>query len=448
MTQLPAELLSWIAAATGASVTRAERVPGGGRRQAWSVDVDRDGSLEPLFLTFNSEEAQTPFTLDREAQFLSVMAPRGVPAPRVVAMHPQGRAMLCERVAGRVSLAGLDPADRPRVARSFMHAVAAVHALPATDVALTTEPLLPDLRAVARREIDRWEALYRGTVQADPLVEFGLRYLRENIPAAEGPVVIVHGDCGPGNFLHDGHRVTALLDWELAHFGDPMEDLAWISVRSVFDPLPDLAGGIAEYATRVDFTVDVDRIRYYRAFNELRVVILALLRAADPAAGEAATWLTLGPIHRRLCAEALAELSDMDVHPATAVGAPAPPLDWLYEKALADLRDVVVPQTSSSFGAARAKAVSRMIKYLRAAHRLQPALEAAERADLAALLGKPVDDLRQARRAIAETRAVSDRDLLTYFVRQAGRDCQLVEAAAGSMAARHFEPLPTTVDRR
>lgn len=70
---------------------------------------------------------------------------------------------------------------------------------------------------------------------------------------------------------------------------------------------------------------------------------------------------------------------------------------------------------------------------------------------LRALLGEPVDDLPQARRAAAEvaaTRAVPDRDLLTCFVRQAGRDCQLVESAAGSMAARHFEPLPTALGRR
>lgn len=92
--------------------------------------------------------------------------------------------------------------------------------------------------------------------------------------------------------------------------------------------------------------------------------------------------------------------------------------------------------------------MTRTIKYLRPAHRLQPALEVAEPAGL---LGKPIDDLPQARRATAElaaTRAVPDRDLLTCYVRQAGRDCQLVEAAAGSMAARHFDPLPTTLDWR
>lgn len=323
-TQLLSGLLVWIAAATGTSATRAERVPGGGRREAWSVGVGRDESPEPMFPTFNPDEdrPRTPFTPHREAHFLRGMAPRGVPAQRLVAMHPEAQAVLCERVAGRASLAGLDPADRPQVVRSFTRAVAAV---PATDVTLASEPPLPDLRAVPCREIDRWDAPCRSTVQANPLVEFGFRCLREDIPDAEEPVVIVHGDCGPGNFLHVGHRVTALLDWELGHFGGPRDDLAWISVPGVFYPLPDLAGGITEYAAQVDFTVDVDRIRYCRALNELRVVILALLRASAPAAREAATWLTLGPAHRRQCGEAPAELCAVGTHSATAVDAPAPP---------------------------------------------------------------------------------------------------------------------------
>lgn len=106
---------------------------------------------------------------------------------------------------------------------------------------------------------------------------------------------------------------------------------------------------------------------------------------------------------------------------------------------------------AGSFEAARAKALTRMVKYLRAAHRLQPALDAAERADLANPLGASVDDLPSVRRAageLAATGAVPDHGLLTYLVRQAGRDCQLIEAAAGTMAAQHFEPLPSTPDGR
>ncbi len=59
------------------------------------------------------------------------------------------------------------------------------------------------------------------------LAHLALEVLRRLAPASVPRTVVCHGDVGPGNFLHDGARVTALLDWEFAHLGDPMDDLAW-----------------------------------------------------------------------------------------------------------------------------------------------------------------------------------------------------------------------------
>src|SRR5690606_31916935 len=75
----------------------------------------------------------------------------------------------------------------------------------------------------------------------DPLIHLSLNWLEANIPANLPPPVIVHGDAGPGNFLFDEDRVTAMLDWELVHYGDPMADLAMLAIRMLFQdfvPLP------------------------------------------------------------------------------------------------------------------------------------------------------------------------------------------------------------------
>src|SRR3546814_3121647 len=76
----------------------------------------------------------------------------------------------------------------------------------------------------------------------DPLIHLSLNWLEANIPTNMPTPVIVHGDAGPGNFLFEGEQVTALLDWELVHYGDQMADLAMLCLRMLFQgfvPLPE-----------------------------------------------------------------------------------------------------------------------------------------------------------------------------------------------------------------
>jgi len=76
--------------------------------------------------------------------------------------------------------------------------------------------------------IDRWLGVYRAeTDVAIPLLEEGAAWLHHHAPDPES-VGIVHGDPGPGNFVHDGSRVIAFTDWEFAHVGDPTEDWAYL----------------------------------------------------------------------------------------------------------------------------------------------------------------------------------------------------------------------------
>src|SRR3546814_11453287 len=76
--------------------------------------------------------------------------------------------------------------------------------------------------------------------------------------------VIVHGDAGPGNFLYKGNRVTALLDWELVHYGDPMADLAMLCLRMLFQGFVPLPQAFAAYEAAGGHRVDLARLRYWR----------------------------------------------------------------------------------------------------------------------------------------------------------------------------------------
>ena len=86
----------------------------------------------------------------------------------------------------------------------------------------------------AASRLAHWKAEVRAnSIRPEPVVTAAIRWLERNMPAQSGPPALVHGDFRSGNFLVDGDaRLLAILDWEMAHIGDPMEDLAW-----VMDPL-------------------------------------------------------------------------------------------------------------------------------------------------------------------------------------------------------------------
>jgi hypothetical protein len=66
---------------------------------------------------------------------------------------------------------------------------------------------------------------------ANSTFELAFRWLEAHRPA---PVanVIVHGDFRLGNVIIDERGLVAVLDWELAHLGDPAEDMGWLCVRA------------------------------------------------------------------------------------------------------------------------------------------------------------------------------------------------------------------------
>ena len=114
---------------------------------------------------------------------------------------------------------------RPKLARQIGGILAGIHGL---DLAQ-----LPELRAMtAAKEIGELERDYRSFEWPRPVFELALRWLREHDPGPSREVTLVHGDFRHGNLIIGPDGVRAVLDWELAHSGDPMEDLGWVCVNS------------------------------------------------------------------------------------------------------------------------------------------------------------------------------------------------------------------------
>jgi aminoglycoside phosphotransferase (APT) family kinase protein len=222
-------------------IENAARISAGLSRENWLFDaVWQDAGREirePLIV--RRDPLGGLLETDRAVEFavLRALEDSPVPAPRARWLDASGSRL------GRPSLVmGREPGlcdyfvlngDRPlsvrvALAERFCDLLAAVHLVHWRQVGLGEVVQDPGPWA-STAELDRWEAiLRRDQLEPYPELEMALGWLRGNAPRSP-QTVLVHGDFKPGNVLLEDEQIVALLDWELAHLGDPMEDLGWVT---------------------------------------------------------------------------------------------------------------------------------------------------------------------------------------------------------------------------
>ncbi|MGI4806784.1 MAG: phosphotransferase family protein, partial [Janthinobacterium lividum] len=271
-------LFRWVEQVCGASIAASIQTSGGNRARSWALDVRHpDGTIAEVFLRYSPPRPPSvePYTTHREAQVYRAIAGLDIRAPRLIAEHPSIPAILTDRAHGIAEFRRLtDAAVKQSIAGEVMTDLARLHARPATGIALDGGGQGARIADHVRAELAIWRAMYDETGLPDPLLELAFRWLHDALPDPDGPVALVHGDAGPGNFLFEHGRLTAIIDWELAHLGDPMEDLAWFSMRCVMEPVPDFAASIAAYEQAAGQPVDRARILYHRVLVSTRVVVI------------------------------------------------------------------------------------------------------------------------------------------------------------------------------
>jgi aminoglycoside phosphotransferase (APT) family kinase protein len=220
------------------------RLSGGASRETWSFDVPGvDGSTAELILRRDPPGAPKG-GMTRERALLDAAAKAGVPVPRVV--DGDDGSIIMERLAGetiprRILRDDAYAAVRPQLAAQCGEVLAALHRIPIADV-----PGLEQADQVAQ-----FRELLDTLGEPHPTFELAFRWLEDNRPPA-GDLVVVHGDFRNGNLIIGPEGIRAVLDWELAHAGDPMEDLGWLCVKSWrFGAAPPV-GGFGSYDQLVD----------------------------------------------------------------------------------------------------------------------------------------------------------------------------------------------------
>ena len=167
----------------------------------------------------------------------------GFPVARVRWLEPTGTVIgqpffVMDFIEGGVAAGREDRSLAPELAVDFVRRLDELHRLDWTGVLDGPPP-----SEATHVQIERWADVYRSTSRrAVPLLEEGAAWLHARAPALER-VALVHGDPGPGNFVHDGQRVLALTDWEFSHLGDPTED--WSFLLSMRGVAHDAARGVA-----------------------------------------------------------------------------------------------------------------------------------------------------------------------------------------------------------
>jgi aminoglycoside phosphotransferase (APT) family kinase protein len=247
-----------------------ERGPIGNAQEVWFVDTFAPGGADRQFVLRRSAGggALEDSELGLEFTVIGALAARGFPVPRVYFSELDSSSLgrpyfVMDRVPG-TPVGHISPADRASVARELGGWLARLHAVDSAELAPSAERS-EGTASATRRELARWEQVYlRRRPGPVPLLGALLAWLGVHIPADDGPPRLLWGDAGPHNILVDGPRITGLLDWELAHVGDPLEDLGaamWACLPGTLDPDEVVAG-----YEREGGPVDRERLRYFEAF--------------------------------------------------------------------------------------------------------------------------------------------------------------------------------------
>jgi aminoglycoside phosphotransferase (APT) family kinase protein len=289
-----ADFLRTETGAEAVEISRLELLNGGAIQENWGIDASFDGGLlsgtQRLVLRTDASTS-VPSSLGRVEEFhvlkAAFIAGVTVPEPLFACTDKAviGRPFfVMRRAAG--SAAGraitLDPtleAARPAIAEQLGRELARLQTIRPPRMGLPF--LAPDDGPLPR--IAEFRAYLDGHPNSRPLLEWALRWAETHLPERLPPV-LCHRDFRTGNYLIDGARLSAILDWEFAGWGDPDEDIGWLCCKGWrFGRLDREAGGIADrtpfyrgYEAESGRRPDPERVKFWEVFANIRWAIIAL----------------------------------------------------------------------------------------------------------------------------------------------------------------------------
>jgi aminoglycoside phosphotransferase (APT) family kinase protein len=259
-----------------ASITGVRRFHGGASRETYAIDVEVRGSQNALILRCDPGDSliETP----RALEFAAYRSFKGsdVPVPSAISLCEDATLIgspffVMERIEGGEAVSPFTAdaygAYRDAIGRQFFDLLGKINGADALSSPLAARVECPALDRCWARELDYWTGqIEKNALEPEPILMAAIRWLRANPPPPAQRLSIIHGDFRNGNVLHDGAgHIVAVLDWEMAHIGDPLEDLAW-----ALDPLWNLqdasrAAGLIERSEAIRLWESASGLRFDEA---------------------------------------------------------------------------------------------------------------------------------------------------------------------------------------
>lgn len=294
-TALAARIQDYLSRETGrpVSVGAIRRFPVGFSWLTFAVPVtglDDEGGPRELILRLGPDYGLfAPYSALPQVLAMQSLEGGDVPIPRAYWYSDDATILgapflFCEKVSGAAVVPWVSASEPPledgyrrRLGTGFIDALAALHRLDWRRQPIAAMAGDIDAGNAAQRNVELYEQLIgRWAMRPYPLADWGIRWLKLHHPTAPR-VTVVHGDYRTGNFLEQGGQITAILDWELVHLGDPHEDLAWVSMPMYKGGSPYLCRlcepewFYERYAERSGIAVSMASVRYYQVFSLLKL---------------------------------------------------------------------------------------------------------------------------------------------------------------------------------
>lgn len=289
-------LARWLSLKLGAGypaeVLDVRRLPGGLSAETYHLKVGWERTPGPtateLVLRRDPVGGLVERDIEREYRVMLALRDSPVPLPRVYALELDPAWLerpffvddFCPGTTDRnLFNSAAYTSLRPRLGEQFIEILARLHTFDLREWGLDFLANPGPGTCPAAREVESWEDLVsRKKQEPSPLLVEAFLWMKANLPTAPR-ISLVHGEYRPGNFLYEGDRITAVVDWEYAHLGDPVEDIGWAFMKqfrvgaaeSGFFPREEF---LERYEERSGYAVDRKAVRFWEVFSNMKVMAI------------------------------------------------------------------------------------------------------------------------------------------------------------------------------
>jgi len=287
----------------GRSVTVADirKIYGGASRETYRMQLDMDGETRGVIL--RRDPPSSLIDTERELEYGAYDRVYGtdIPVPEPLFLEndsawlEQPFSIMAAIDGCQTDVSELSLEQRNTLGREKYDILGRLAAKDPLSLGFDELMPIPALDACASEQLDYWEnVIVQDEIHPQPIARATIRWLRRHMPPPAQRLSIVHGDYRTGNFLFsDEVKITGILDWEMCHLGDPLEDLAWSMDPLWRGPEPELAGRLVPDEVAMEtweaasgLKCDPQTFLWWRIFVSLKGLAIWISSSEDHERGE------------------------------------------------------------------------------------------------------------------------------------------------------------------